>query len=524
VQIAPIGQLILDIQYLPNSNNEATALLQVNSDAGLFIDTLQGQGTISVNGLITFQRIIGTQEDDNSGRYIETQDGGYALAGSTTKPDEVYTDIYVVRTDKYGKVLWSNTYGGQYDDAGIDMVQTADGGFVVLAASNSYGNGQQVIYLLRLDSQGAKLWDKTISESKDISPSNILKTSDQGFIISGNTKDTPDNSTDALLIKTDSTGNVIWKKHYGGSDGESASDVIMTSDGGYIMTGSIAYSSNGDFDVYVVKTDSAGNQQWSKTYGGSGWDGGSKIISTSDNGYLISGYTVSYGAGGEDGYLVKIDDSGNKQWDNYFGDVHNDAFNSAVQTADDGYIAAGSTVNYFSQQNSQTRIYTDVYIVRVDKSGSFVWSRQYGGNKSDSGGLILKDSDGAYSILGSTESYGQSRDLYFLKLNGEGLLTNILENSNKTEPSKFTLEQNYPNPFNPATKIRFSIPDGMGAQKISLNVYNVLGQKIAELIDAHLKPGNYSTIFEGNQLASGIYFYSLHAGNFSITKKMVLTK
>lgn len=524
--LGALEQLILNVRFQPNNTNDVLAMLQINSDAGTFSDSLIGNGTSDAHGIITFERIFGTQFDDGASSFVQTADKGYILVGSTTKQNQNYTDVYVIRTDKYGKVLWSNTYGGNYDDGASDVVQTPDSNFVIVGTSSSFGAGQAQVYLLKIDEDGNKIWEKTFGENKDVAASNIRNTTDGDFIITGNTKDTPDNSRDALLLKVDKNGILLWKKHYGTSDGESAVGITLTSDGGYIFTGSDANGSSGDFNVYCVKTDADGNALWTKTYGGPNWEGGSTIITTQDGGYMISGYTVSYGAGAEDGFLVKIDKDGNEQWHNAYGYVHNDRFSSVVQMPDGGYLASGSTVNYFTVNYT----YTDAYFVRTDADGNLVWSKTYGSDKNDNVGRILKADDGAYVTLGNTNSYGQSQDFYFLKINENGMITGVSENKKPQLPGSFSLRQNYPNPFNPSTKINFSIlAKNSGESHVVLKIYNLLGQEVSTLMNKELPSGNYSVTFNteklgGVQLSSGIYFYRLTADNYSETKKMVLMK
>ncbi len=519
--LGALEKLILNVKYEPSTEASATANLVVNTNAGTYTDTLLGKGIGSSSGTITFERIYGTPQDDNPAKFVIDKNGGFLFVGKTIKADENYTDMYAIKTDKYGKILWTNSYGGKYDDAASDIVQTSDGGFLLVGNSSSFGSGQVEAYLVKIDADGNKVWEKSIGENKDIGISTIINTSDGGFLLAGNTKDTQDNSRDALLIKTDGSGNVSWKKHYGTADGESASDVKSTSDGGYIFAGSDANSSSGDFNVYVVKTDGSGNEQWSKSLGGSNWDLGKAIIQTSDGGYIVSGYTVSSGAGAEDGYLLKLDSNGKEEWGKAFGYEHNEELNGVVQTPDGGYLASGSTVTYFSTQFT----YTDVYFVKTDKDGNLSWSKKMGGDKNDWAGRILKDADGAYITLGGTDSYSQSVDFFFIKINTSGEITKVSNNKLTTIPEKLSLRQNYPNPFNPSTTIQFTVPE-MKEQHVMLRVYNVLGKQVATLIDKDMSSGKYNVTFNSTSigLTSGVYFYQLKAGKYTETKKMILMK
>jgi hypothetical protein len=515
--LGALEQLILNVRYQPSGSGNMLAMLQINSGAETFSDSLTGSATNNTQGIITFERIIGTQFDDHVSSFVQISDKGYILVGSTTKENAQFTDAYVIRTDKYGKVLWTKTYGGNYDDAASDVVQSPDGNFVIVGNSSSFGSGQVQIYLFKIDSDGNTVWEKSFGEQKDIAASNIRNTTDNSFIITGNTKDTPDNSRDALLLKTDKDGNLIWKKHYGTSNGESASGITLTSDGGYIFTGTDANSSTNDFNIYCVKTDAEGNVLWTKDYGGSNQEGGSTIISTDDGGYMISGYTVSYGAGAEDGFLVKIDSAGKEQWYKAFGYEHNDRFASVVQMPDGGYMASGSTVNYFDVNYT----YTDAYLVRTNASGEMTWSKTFGGDKSEGFGRLIEAGDGTYATIANTNSYGQSQDIMFVKINENGTLTDIKNDNLSILPTSNILYQNYPNPFNPITCIRYSVSK---PEHVSITIFNELGQKVVTLVNKYQASGSYTINFNASQLASGVYLYRLQAGSFVSVKKMILMK
>ncbi len=524
--LGALEQLVLKIHFQPTATNDVLATLLIESDAGSFSDSLIGKGTSTEHGITAFERIIGTQYQDNASSFIGTADGGYLLVGNTIKQDENYTDAYIIKTDKNGKVDWTKIYGGNFDDGASGAAELSDGSFIIVGTSSSFGGGQAEVYLLKLDASGNKIWEKTIGENKDVGASHIIKTSDGGLLITGNTKDTPDNSRDALLIKIDTDGNLVWKKHYGTADGESASGITASETGGFIFTGSDAQNGGGDFNVFCVKIDADGNTIWSKTFGGSNWDGGSDVIKTSD-GYVISGYTVSYGASAEDAYLLKIDFDGNEQWHKIYGSDHNDRFSSVVQMPDGGFLAAGSSVNFFSVNYT----YTDAYFVRTDTNGNLIWSKLYGGDKNDNAGRIIYDGSGAYATLGNTNSYSQSGDFYFLKINQNGTLTDVKQQQQQAQqPKQFILAQNYPNPFNPSTQIQFSVPNNSkDLTHVELKVFNILGEEIAVLLNEELHAGRYTLTFDNNfhsknELPSGIYFYKLTAGKYSETKKMILEK
>ena len=163
--------------------------------------------------------------------------------------------------------------------------------------------------------------------------------------------------------------------------------------------------------MYLVKTDSSGQNQWQKTFGGPKRDVGMSLQQTEDNGYIICGYTSSYGSGDWDVYLIKTDSSGNLKWEKTFGGSERDAGYSILQTADGGYVLCGYTKSFGSGDR-------DVYLLKIDPSGNKQWQETYGGTDFDVGLSVQQTPDGEYVICGETKSYGSgNKDVYLIKTN-----------------------------------------------------------------------------------------------------------
>jgi hypothetical protein len=203
-----------------------------------------------------------------------------------------------------------------------------------------------------------------------------------------------------------------WSKTYGGTSDDTGYSLVQTADGGYTVAGTTGSFGAGDADVYLVKTDGSGNMQWNKTYGGTSADYGSSMVKTGDGGYAITGHTVSFGAGDADVYLVKTDGSGNMQWNKTYGGTSADDGRSVVQTVDGGYAVAGFTLSFGAGL-------MDIWLVKTDASGNMQWSRTYGGTDWDTGGSLVQTGNGGYAIVGATDFGAGSYDVCLVKTDVE---------------------------------------------------------------------------------------------------------
>jgi uncharacterized delta-60 repeat protein len=362
----------------------------------------------------TFAKTIGGSNDDEAWSIIQSSDGGYAVAGWTSSFGAGSRDIYVVKLDAGGNVQWTKTIGGSSDDAAYSIIQSSDGGYVVAGWTKSFGAGSYDFYVVKLDSSGNVQWTKTIGGSSDDRAYSIIQSSDGGYVVAGLTKSFGAGWYDMYVVKLDSGGNVQWTKTIGGSDWDVARSIIQSSDGGYVVAGATSSFGAGWYDIYVVKLDSAGNVQWTKTIGGSSDDEANSIIQSSDGGYVVAGWTKSFGAGWEDIYVVKLDSSGNVLWTKTIGGSSDDEANSIIQSSDGGYVVAGYTKSFGAGSR-------DIYLVKLDSSGNVQWTKTIGGSYENVAYSIIQSSDGGYVVAGYTQSFGAGYpDMYVVKMDANG--------------------------------------------------------------------------------------------------------
>lgn len=353
--------------------------------------------------------IYGGNNDEYGASVQQTSDGGYIVAGYTYSYGAGERDVYLIKTDELGNELWYQTYGGSSNDYGFSVQQTADGGYIVAGQTMSYGVGGYDVWLIKTGASGDSLWSQTFGRGDYDCGHSVQQTADGGYIIAGYTRSYGAGFDDVYLIKTDASGDTLWTQIFGGSDYDCGYSVQQTTDDGYIVAGYTASYGAGGADVYLIKTDASGNVEWTQTYGGSGWDCGYSVQQTTDGGYIIAG------AGSDDVYLIKTDASGNEEWYRIYGGWSMDCGRSVQQTDDGGYIIAGQT-------NSYGAGLADVYLIKADASGAEEWSQTFGGNGTDWGRSVQQTTDGGYIITGRTNSYGPGGDdVYLIRLEGDVL-------------------------------------------------------------------------------------------------------
>ena len=362
-----------------------------------------------------WNRTYGGSGIERAEHILQTSDGGYLIAGTTRLCDDCSSDLWLVRTGPNGNEQWNKTIGVSHDSSFDFIQQTPDGGYILAGRTVSSGINHWDLWLLKSDTNGNEQWNKTFKLDGYDRTSHIWQTSDGGYILAGHIhpERNPDpkgkviyTDSDAAIIKTDKNGNPEWNRTFGGLKDEYARIVQQTSDGGYILAGGTESYGSGKRDIWLVRTDPEGEEQWNRTYGGNSRDRANSVRQTFDGGFIIAGGTESYGAGHSDFFLVKTDRNGNEQWNRRFGG-EGPEFNSYMeQTTDGGFILGGKTLSFNG----------NYWLIKTDADGNMQWDRIFGYELES----FLQISDGCFILTGVTRSK-QDGNILLTKTDPEGV-------------------------------------------------------------------------------------------------------
>jgi len=315
-------------------------------------------------GNMEWNKTYGTESDEDALSLIQTSDGGYAFAGSLAKGNNPWSmdyDAWLVKTGKTGNVEWSKTYGGTGSDSFASLIQTTDGAFVLAGSTTSYGAGEKDFWLVKTDSSGRVEWNRTYGgPGAEISPYGLVQTAEGGFALAGQSFPQGGVYCDSWFVKTDRYGNMEWSKTYGGARMDYSTSLVQTTDGGFGLAGCSDSFGAGGYDFWLIKTDSDGNAKWNRTYGTENQDTNPSLVQTLDGGFALAGYTNPDLA---DLMLVRTDGSGNILWNQTYPGQAISGLPSLVQALDGGFALAGA--RGFRSANSD-----DFWLVKTNEFGA----------------------------------------------------------------------------------------------------------------------------------------------------------
>jgi hypothetical protein len=413
----------------------------------------------------------------------QTSDTGYVVTGYTNSFGAGGEDVYLVKVNASGDAAWSKAFGGLGGDYGYSVQQTSDGGYIIAGITLSFGAGFRDIYVIKTDASGDTLWTRTYGGANDDHGYSVQQTLDGGYIVAGGTNSFGAAGFDVYLVKTNASGDTIWTRRYGMALDEEGYSVQQTSDTGYIIAGYTASFGAGRHDVYLIKTKANGDTVWTRNYSAGFAAEGQSVQQTSDSGYVIAGFSYPSAPRGYDFFLVKTNALGDTLWTRSYEGNGTDYGYSGRQTADGGYIITGLTYN--------NPAFMYVYTIRTNAGGDTLWTKTYGGGGEQRGNSVQQTLDGGFVVAGYTSSFGAGNyDVYLIKTDANGSAGVEEPASGKKVAAGSIMVA--PNPF-----VSFARVPGHEAERFDL--YDISGKMV----------GKYRGDRIGEGLSPAVYFVKL---------------
>ena len=342
----------------------------------------------------------------------QTSDEGFIIVGSAGTSDQGDRDVCLIKTDMNGSLQWNKSYGGGKLDDGYAVVEPVGGGYVAAGATESYGNGSSDVYLIKTDGTGNLLWQRTYGRKGHDEGRALLQASDGGYVITGSAGN---GSSDILLIKTSPEGDMEWEKTYGGAYDDEAVSIEHTRDGGYIIAGYLGII-NDTHEAYLLKVDARGNMQWDKKFPANDDSVACYARQADDRGYIVVGFTT-YRLGNSDVSLLKTDYEGNVEWQKTIGGHDTQKGYNVYETPDRGYIVTGMA-RTGSQADGNVKY--EGLLVKTDPTGTVEWKKTYGADQDLFISTSVQTDDGGLALVGSTGKIEdvEKQDIYLLKVTG----------------------------------------------------------------------------------------------------------
>ncbi len=516
---------------------------------------------------------FGGFDSDALSSYQQTSDGGFVLCGfsssgmngdkSQDKWDTqmYYSDYWVIKIDSDGNKQWDKRFGGTGVEVPGRIIQTKDKGYIMGSHSTSGLSGDKTqprwgmndLWIVKTDSTGNKLWDKRFGGTLDDFAGIMIETSDNGYILGGSsnspangdiTEDDRDPThfySDIWIVKIDSVGNKQWDKRYGGTEDDGVSNIYQTADNGYFLVGGSNSSISGDkteanwdtthpisWDGWILKIDSIGNKLWDKRYGGTEDDALVFMQPSSSGTYILCGSTKSPANGDKTtpktGYwLLEIDTLGNKLWDKVFSDATFASNRGFSKTTDNGYLISGVSVTNAANDKSENNLGPyQVWIIKTDSLLNKQWDKTIFTTKR-SEGYAIQTTDGCYAVgtwtgsgIGGYKTQAnwdtteQTYDYWILKF----CMDTVTGINELTDQPQITI---YPNPF--ATDVSISIQKE-NLHQATFTITNLIGQTIYHQEETNLA-NSYTKMLDLSYLPNDIYFVTVQCKGETITKKII---
>jgi len=450
-------------------------------------------------------RTYGGEADDGGYCVRQTSDGDYIVSGYSYSSNS----LWILKTDEYGDTLWTRDSVDWRIGIGYSVAETSDGGWIVTGYVAPFRDGKHHLYLIKLDSDGQVLWTRGdwewINEPVGGVGYSVQETSDGGYIIAGATSPWFGEIEDLWLIKTDSEGDTLWTRIYGGEGPDCGCSVREASDGGYIVAG---YTST-DWSLWLLRTDENGDIVWTSGLDEWWYGKGYSVTETSDGGWIVTGYVEPFDDAKHHLIVARMDSDGDTLWtrmeQGWFPNGAGGVGRCIQETSDGNFILIGYTSEWIGDTN-------DLFLVKLNPAGDTLWSRIYGGEDEDAGYSVDQTADGGYIIAGETKSFGAGGyDLWLLKTDSLGDTLAVVEEPFVESHLQFEVLTSVGSQI----ILRYSdCPQGFHAE-----VFDAAGRKVDEI----KSPAQNGVLTWGEKHSPGVYFFRFVEGRKELVQKVVLT-
>ncbi|MBA3970911.1 MAG: T9SS type A sorting domain-containing protein [Bacteroidetes bacterium] len=470
---------------------------------------------------VKFEKVYGSTGYDKGYSVAQMYDIGYAVVGTTTSFGSGSTDVYLLKTDSMGIAVGQKTFGGINIDQAYSIESTSDSGLVIAGYTNSFGAGGYDMYVIKTDKNCNTVWEKTYGGTNWDFAYSVQQTYDGGYIIAGGTYSSGNGSEDMYLVKTNSDGDTLWTKTYGGINDDEIKSIKQTVDSGFIFTGYTKSMGDVSGDIYAIRTDRNGNTIWTYKYSGGSEDYSYDVLEDSSGPfpfYYIAGETKISPTNLE-GIVLTVGPTGFLVTTKLYVGAAHDGVNSIAQTVDGRFATVGYTYSFGAGMS-------DLVMYREKPIGTYAGSTSFGGGNIDKGYCIKNTKDGGYIMCGTSLSFSALDRIFLIKTDSMGVATGGVINTttginslSKASGSKFTV---YPNPANDAITIVTGL-DASSDTDLIVIVTDLLGREKLSL--PILMNASSSPILLNTQgLETGVYFINLSGENYFSAQKLIIQK
>jgi hypothetical protein len=465
-----------------------------------------------------WMRTYGGPANDGLRQAIPAADGCVVAVGYTYSYSPGEVDVYAVKVDAGGDTVWTRALGGAGRDYGYGVCETSDGGYALVGYTTSAGAGGEDVYVIKLDAGGSVIWARTYGGAGSDEGRAICQSGDGGFVIAGRTASYGSGESDVYLLKLDADGDTVWTRVYGGAEYDWSEGVSETADGCYCVCGTTG-SNSLSRDIYLVKVDEAGGLVWQRYYGdfvtAFSHDWGTGLCATADSGVAVTGNRIIAATDPSDAYFLRTDGLGTQTSLKRYADSFVEYGRSICETPDGGFLVCGA-------EKTEDTLKNDLMLAKRIGGSGWLWRQLVGGAGSDCGNSVVEMSTGYYLVAGQTDSYGAGGyDGWLIKLKEPQAAV-----GGNGAPTVAFLDAPAPNPAGLTTTLRFGLAYGAETE---VSIYDVSGRRVRLLAAGWREGGEHTARWDGKDDAGrdvcpGIYLVRVSSGSFRAASKLVVLR